>query len=43
LETTAVLNQLSPAEFTPDLTLLDAVVTSLLVEPDSTLFGDSSP
>jgi hypothetical protein len=43
VETTAVLNQLSPAEFTPNLTLLDAVVTSLRVEPDRELFGDSSP
>lgn len=34
-ETTAVLDQLPPAEFTPDLTLLDAVVTSLRMEPDS--------
>jgi hypothetical protein len=33
-ETTTVLDQLPPAEFTPDLTLLDAVVTSLRVEPD---------
>jgi hypothetical protein len=32
-ETTAVLEQLPPAEFTPDLTLLDAVVSSLRVEP----------
>lgn len=30
-ETTAALDQLSPAEFTPDLTLLDAVVASLRV------------
>lgn len=35
LETTVALDQLPPAEFTPDLTLLDAVVTSLRVEPDS--------
>ena len=33
-ETTAVLDQLLPTEFTPDLTLLDAVVTSLRVEPE---------
>jgi hypothetical protein len=32
LETTAVLEQLPPAEFTPDLTLLDAVVTSLIID-----------
>jgi hypothetical protein len=38
-ETTAVLYQLIPTGFTPDLTLLDAVVTSLRVEPDSALFG----
>jgi hypothetical protein len=43
LETTAVLNQLSPAEFTPDLTLLDAVITSLRVEPDSELFVGTLP
>lgn len=42
LETTAVLDQLSPAEFTPDLILLDAVITSLRVEPDSALFGAES-
>lgn len=33
LETTEMLDQLTPAEFTPDLALLDAVVTSLRVEP----------
>jgi hypothetical protein len=38
-ETTAILGQLLPTEFTPDLTLLDAVVTSLWVEPGSALFG----
>ncbi|MEJ2305231.1 MAG: hypothetical protein P8Y14_27230 [Anaerolineales bacterium] len=32
LETTAVLEQLPPAEFTPDLTLLDAAVTSLIID-----------
>ena len=42
-ETTAFLNQLPPAEFMPDLTLLDAVVTSLRVEPDSVLLGESTP
>lgn len=31
-ETTTVLDQLPPAEFTPDLTLLDAVVASLRLE-----------
>jgi hypothetical protein len=36
-ETTAILDQLLPTEFTPDITLLDAVVTSLWVEPDSAL------
>jgi hypothetical protein len=40
-ETTTVLDQLLPTEFTPDLILLDAVVTSLRVEPDSALFGES--
>jgi len=34
-ETTAALDQLSSAGFKPDLTLLDAVVTSLWVEPDT--------
>ncbi|MGW8144622.1 MAG: hypothetical protein ACWGN2_09525, partial [Anaerolineales bacterium] len=42
-ETTAGLDQLLPAEFTPDITLLDAVVTSLLVETDDGLFGESTP
>jgi len=42
-ETAAVLNLLSQAEFTPDLSILDAVVTSLQVEPGSALFGESSP
>ena len=32
-ETTTLLDGLSPAAFTPDLTLLDAVVTSLQIEP----------
>jgi len=32
-ETTAILDQLPPSEFTPDLTLLDAVVTSLQIAP----------
>ena len=41
-ETTAVLDQLLPTEFTPDLTLLDAVVTSLRIKPDSALFGEST-
>jgi len=35
LENTAALDQLSPAEFTPDLTILDAVLASLRIEPDS--------
>jgi len=34
-ETTAVLDQLTPAEFTPDLTSLDAMLTSLRVDPDN--------
>ncbi len=38
-ETTAVLDQLPPAEFMPDLTLLDAVVTSLQIEPDNSASG----
>jgi heat shock protein HspQ len=41
-ETALVLEQIAPADFTPDLTLLDAVVTSLQVEPDSALFGEST-
>jgi hypothetical protein len=41
-ETTAVLDHLVPAEFTPDLATLDAVVTSLRVKPDSGL-GSSVP
>jgi hypothetical protein len=41
-KTTGVLEQLSPDEFTPDLTLLDAVVTSLQVKPDNALFGEST-
>lgn len=36
-ETTAVLEKLPPAEFNPDLTLLDAVVISLRVEADRPL------
>ena len=42
-ETTAILDQLLPIEFTPDLTLLDAVVTSLRVETDSVLLRDLAP
>ena len=41
-ETTTVLDQLLPTEFTPNLTLLDAVVTSLRVEPGNALFGEST-
>jgi hypothetical protein len=37
-ETTAVLDQLPPAEFIPNLTLLDAVVTSLRLHPNSVSF-----
>jgi hypothetical protein len=33
-EITDALDKLSPADFAPDLALLDAVVTSLQVEPD---------
>jgi hypothetical protein len=38
-ETTAVLDQLPPAEFTPDLTSLDTVVTSLRIEPGNSVSG----
>ncbi|HRQ41592.1 MAG TPA: hypothetical protein PLD25_27040 [Chloroflexota bacterium] len=38
-ETKAVLNDLTPPGFAPDLRLLDAVVTSLRVEPDVELSG----
>jgi hypothetical protein len=38
-ETKAMLNDLTPLDFTPDLALLDAVVTSLRVEPDVELSG----
>ena len=38
-ETKAALNDLTPFDFTPDLTLLDAGVTSLRVEPDVELNG----
>ena len=38
-ETKAVLNDLTPLDFTPDFTLLDAVVASLRVEPDVELSG----
>lgn len=41
-ETTSVLDQLLSTEFTPDLTLLDAVVTSLRVAPDGGLFGGTT-
>jgi len=36
-ETTALLDRLLPADFTPDLTLLDGVVTSLRLEPEGVL------
>jgi hypothetical protein len=39
-ETTAELNQLPPSEFTPDLTLLDALVTSLRIKPGTLATGD---
>lgn len=38
-ETKAVLNDLAPLEFTPDLALLDAAVASLQVKPDVELRG----
>lgn len=38
-ETKATLNDLTALDFTPDLTLLDTVVTSLRVEPDVDLRG----
>jgi hypothetical protein len=38
-ETEAMINDLSPLDFTPNLTLLDDVVTSLQVEPDVDLNG----
>jgi hypothetical protein len=41
-ETTAKLDQLPPAEFTPDITSLDAVVTSLRLEPNGVLFDEAS-
>jgi len=39
-ETTAVLDQLLPKDFTPDITLLDALVTSLRVKMDSLWFSE---
>ena len=39
LETTAVLDQLPSTEFTPDLPLVDAVVTSLQIEPGNAASG----
>ena len=39
-ETTSGLDQLPPTEFMPDLSLLDAVVTSLSIETDSELIRD---
>ncbi len=39
-ETTAVLDQLPPAEFTPDLNVLDEVVISLRVEPQGALSNE---
>jgi hypothetical protein len=38
-ETKAALNGLTPLDFTPDFTLLDAVVTSMQVEPNVALGG----
>ena len=42
-ETTAVLDQLHAKEFTPDLTILDAVITSLRVESGDTMLQESTP
>jgi hypothetical protein len=43
-ETTAVLDQLTPTEFTPDLTSLDAILTSLRVDNGrSSLMSPMSP
>jgi hypothetical protein len=42
-EMTVVLNQLLPKEFTPDITLLDSMVTSLRVESGNVLLHDSTP
>jgi hypothetical protein len=39
-ETTAELNQLPPSGFTPDLTLLDALVTSLRIKPGTLVPSD---
>jgi hypothetical protein len=39
-ETTAVLDQISPDEFMPELTLFDTIVASLRVAPDLELFGE---
>jgi hypothetical protein len=39
-ETTADLDQLPPTEFTPDLALLDALVTSLRIKPGTLAPGD---
>ena len=36
-KTTATLDELSAADFSPDLELLDAVISSLVVEPDEGL------
>jgi hypothetical protein len=41
--TTDILDHLLPADFTPDLTLLDAVVTSLRLEPNGVLRGQVPP
>jgi hypothetical protein len=40
-ETTAVLDQLPPIEFAPDLNLLDGVVTSLRIDPGSAGAGSA--
>ena len=42
LATTDALDQLTPADFTPNLTLLDSVVASLQVEPDNVLSGEET-
>jgi hypothetical protein len=41
-ETAAILDSLLPAEFTPDLSLLDAVLASLRLEP-SRMVGGRDP
>jgi hypothetical protein len=42
-ETITALDQLPPSEFTPDLQLLDAMATSLRLEPGEMLWGEFLP